>query len=109
MKILKKEETTDRLMTEEREACHELVFENFHSSVFLSSILTDYLTDLKSDRLLMKPVVCFVCDGSRRPHKNLHICSLCFVSTDNNNNGDDNARQHDDATRGERVSASMVL
>ena len=57
----------------------------------------------------LKPVVCFVCDGSRRPHKNLHICSLCFVSTDNNNNGDDNARQHDDATRGERVSASMVL
>ena len=53
--------------------------------------------------------VCKVCDGSRRPNKNLHICSLCFVSTDNNNNGDDNARQHDDATRGERVSASMVL
>lgn len=51
-----------------------------------------------------------VCDGSRRPNKNLHICPLCFVSTDkNNNNGDDNARQHDDATRGERVSASMVL
>jgi len=101
MKFLKKGETT-----EEREERH--VFENFSlSRRSFSSI--DRFEDLKSDGRLIIDVSC-VCDGSRRPNKNLHICPLCFVSTDkNNNNGDDNARQHDDATRGERVSASMVL
>ena len=91
MKFLKR----DRLTEERRDTFLKIIWRRFEEERRPKSVF----------------FVCLLKTQKRRPNKNLHICcSLCFVSTDkNNNNGDDNARQRDDATRGERVSASMVL